>query len=167
MTCFSEKHAKTVFSGYFGCMYFHDVLHWLTGIAIFDFSLAFFFFFFLLLFDEYLYRVITSEIYTLQNLLSMGALYGLNPYKVGLFWRFLWRGGRDGQIPPLHNFGTINDDFHETFPRSFVHQQCNKFTSSFFDHVIIFQMWRHHVCYTMTRYIVSFKIGLQPLYCSL
>ena len=87
------------------------------------------------------------------------SLSGLNPYKFGLFWRFLWWGGGGGGFRPIHNFGTINDDAMK-LSTEVLHQQRNKLTSSFiwwrhyfFCVVIMFvKLWPDTMCHSKSVY---------------
>ena len=73
----------------------------------------------------------------------------LNPYKVGLFWRF----------PPLHNFGTIYDDIMK-LSTNVLHQQRNKLTSLFFwwrhysscDVIVFVKLWPVTLCHSRLVY---------------
>ena len=93
-----------------------------------------------------------------KNFLLLDKLTFFNSYKVGLFWRFLWLGG--GRIPPpLHNFGTINDDVIK-LSTDVLHQQKNKLTSSFFwlrhyffyDVIMFVKLWPDTLCHSKSVY---------------
>ena len=86
-------------------------------------------------------------------------MFIVNPYNVGLFWRFLWLGV--GRIPPtpLHNFGTITDDVMK-LSTDVHHQQRNKLTSWFFwwrhyslcDVIMFVKLWPDTVCRSKSVY---------------